>query len=200
MITGVSQSLIILAIVVIFYGVDSLLIRHFDQRRAYGSSRNWGYTAIAVPCAIFLIVQPALFPGLGIRTQAWWSLALQIIGLLLLVAAFALYWWGRWHLGQFYGERVEIQPGQYLVTDGPYKYIRHPLYTAYFSMAIAMLFINPSLPMLLVVIYAFVDFSMATRREEKLLVEKLPGYADYLARTPRYLPRLWRNTNSLSTD
>ncbi len=196
MITGIYQTLIILAVVVIFYAVDSWLIRHFDQRRAYGSSRNWGYTAIVIPCAIFLIVQPALFPGLGIRTHAWWGLALQIVGLLLLVAAFALYWWGRWHLGQFYGERVEIQPGQYLVTGGPYQYVRHPLYTAYFTMATAMLLINPSLPMLLVVIYAFVDFSMATRREEKLLVEKLPGYAEYRARTPCYLPRLRRNADT----
>ncbi|MEJ5312331.1 MAG: isoprenylcysteine carboxylmethyltransferase family protein [Anaerolineae bacterium] len=195
MFTGIVQAAVILAVIVIFYVVDSLLIRHYDRLRAYGSSRNWGYTAIAVTAALFLTVQPVVLPGLGVYTREWWGLAVQIGGLVLIAGALALYWWGRLHLGQFYGERVEIQPGQYLITDGPYAYIRHPLYTAYFALAIGLALINPSLPMLLVVIYAFVDFSQATRREEKLLVERLPGYAEYMARTPRYLPRLGRKTN-----
>ncbi len=190
MFSGVYQSLLLLLFVLVFYTADSLLIRRYDRLRAYGSSRSWSYTALAVVAALFLIVQPVLLPGLGLRVAAWWGIVLQVLGLLLLAGGLALHWWARTHLGQFYGEREELQPGQHLVQEGPYAYVRHPLYTSYFILSGGMLLVNPSLPMLLVLAYALVDFSLATRREEKLLVESLPGYADYMARTPRFFPRL----------
>jgi protein-S-isoprenylcysteine O-methyltransferase Ste14 len=52
-----------------------------------------------------------------------------------------------------------------------------------------LLLVNPALPTLLAVVYAHIDFTLATRREEKLLKEALSGYADYMTRTPRFLPR-----------
>ena len=144
---------------------------------------------MAMIAAAFVVVQPTVLPWLGLSTAAWWGLLVQALGLVSVLGALALHWWARTHLGQFYGEREELQPGQTLVTTGPYAYMRHPIYTSYFLLAGGLLLINPALPTLLAVLYAFVDFSLATRREEKLLVESLPGYADYAARTPRFLPR-----------
>ncbi len=190
MLGGIYQSVTILILIVVFYVVDVWLMHRYDPLRAEGSSRAWGYTVMASCAAVLLILQPILWPGLGLHLTGRWALAVQVGGLLLTLVALALHWWARVCLRQFYGEREEVQEGQYLVESGPYAYIRHPIYTSYFLFTVGLLLINPSLPVLLAVLYAFVDFSLATRREEKLLGEKLPGYAEYMARTPRFFPRL----------
>lgn len=148
---------------------------------------------MALIAAIIVVVQPVLWPGLGLVVKAWWGLWLQILGLLLMGGGLALHWWARFHLQQFYGERVEFQPGQYLVESGPYAYVRHPIYTSFFMCALGLLMVNLSLPALLVAGYLFVDFTLAARREELLLRESLPGYGNYMVRTPRFLPRSQRS-------
>lgn len=190
MLGGIYQSAAILILLVVFYGVDVWLMHRYDPLRAEGSCRAWGYTVMASCAAVLLILQPVVWPGLGLHISGRWALVIQVGGLVLTLTALALHWWARLCLGQFYGEREEVQAGQYLVESGPYAYIRHPIYTSYFLFTIGLLLINPSLFTLAAVMYAFVDFSQAVRREEKLLSEKLPGYAEYMARTPRFLPRL----------
>jgi len=201
MLVGIYQSLAILILVILFYVADVLLMRRYDPKREYGSSRNWVYTILAVIAGVLIIIQPAVWPWLGLQIDAWWGLLIQVIGLVLGLGGLALHWWARNHLGQFYAERSsDIQEGQYLIDTGPYAYVRHPLYTSYFALATGLLLINPALPTLLVVIYAYVDFSFAIRREEKLLVQNIPGYAEYKLRTPAFFPRFRRQVGDREAE
>lgn len=191
MFTDLHKTVITLAVIVAFYAADFLLISHYDrERRAEGSGRNWGFTVRVVLAAAFLIMQPTLLPWMGLHTDAWWGRLLQVVGIFLLPNALGLHWWARVSLRQFYAERVEIQPEHRLVTSGPYTYTRHPMFVSFFMLVTGLVLVNPSLPTLVTAIYTLWDFSRAARQEEKLLVENLPGYADYMARTPRFLPRL----------
>lgn len=194
MFRGIVQSGVILATIVAFYAADVWLMRRFDPLRVKGSSRAWDYTAFLIALGSILVIQPTVWPGLGLYTTAWWGLAFQVLGLLGILAGLALHVWARTHLAQYYGEREEVQQGQNLIDSGPYAYVRHPIYTSYFLFAIGLLLVNPSLPMLLASAYGFIDFSLAARREEKLLAADLPGYADFMARRPRFLPRWGRRS------
>ncbi len=191
MLTGLYQSGVILAVVATFYAVDFLLISRYDrQRRAEGSGRSWDFTIMMVAMAAFLVAQPVFLPWLGLRTDAWWGAIIQWVGIVFLAGALSLHCWARLHLRQFYAERVELQPGHQLVASGPYAQVRHPMFTSFFMYAIGLLLVNPALPMLLAAAYIFWDFSRAAKQEEALLSKNLPGYADYMARTPRFFPRL----------
>jgi protein-S-isoprenylcysteine O-methyltransferase Ste14 len=190
MFSGVYQSAVILAVVAAFYTMDVWLMHRYDRARAEGSGRSWGWTLFAVFLAAVLVIQPAALPGLGLHTTAVWGLVAQAIGLGLVVAGLALHGWARVHLRQFYSERMELQQGQYLVKSGPYAYVRHPIYTSFFMCTVGLLLVNPAVTMLLVAVYFFWDFPRTARKEEALLGENLAGYRDYVARTPRYLPRL----------
>lgn len=192
MLTGIFQSVAILLVGIIYYGVDSWLIRRFDRDRAgQGSGRSWGYTAFMVAFLTLLVVQPILLPGLGLRVAAWWGLAMQGTGMLLVAGGLALHWWARSHLRHFYVEDVGFQEGQYLVDSGPYQYVRHPVFTSFFLVAVGLLLVNPALTTLLMVVYVCVDFPRAAHQEEELLTEKLPDYAEYMERTGRFVPK-WR--------
>lgn len=192
MLIGIYKSVTILIVLIIYYIMDIWLMHHYNQLRssAKGTSRSWPKTIAYMITGVFAIVQPAMWPQLGIHTDAWWGLLTQAVGLTLILGALALNFWGRLHLGQFYSEWTEYQPGQYLVDTGPYAYVRHPLFIAYLTLSIGMLLVNPALPTTLAVAYSILAFALAARREEKLLSRKLPGYADYMVRTPRFLPRL----------
>ena len=192
MLVGITQSIAALAMIVAFYVVDVLLIHRYDPFRAHGSSRSWSWTVMALIAGLLVVVQPVLWPRLGIVAQAWWGLGLQVVGLLLMGGGLAVHWWARFHLQQFYGERIEFQPGQHLVESGPYAYVRHPIYTSFFMCITGLLLVSPSLPVLLVAVYFFVDFTRVARREELLLGKNLPEYDDYMVRTPRFLPKLNR--------
>jgi protein-S-isoprenylcysteine O-methyltransferase Ste14 len=143
--------------------------------------------------AAFVIGQPALLPGLGFSTSARWGAALQGAGVLLLAAGLGLHAWARAHLRHYYAERVELQPGHQIVDSGPYRYVRHPVFTSFFLTVTGLVLVNPAVPTVLLALYAYWDFGRAAHQEEALLSSTLPGYAEYMARTSRFLPMPWRS-------
>jgi len=118
---------------------------------------------------------------------------MQLLGVFLILAALALHIWSRAHLGHYYAERVEVQPGHRVIDTGPYKLVRHPVITSFFGIAAGLFLINPALTTLAALLYTIWDFTRAAQQEEELLTETLPGYAEYALRTPRFLPSLWRS-------
>lgn len=195
MLTGIYQTTGLLLIIGVFYIKDFLSIARYDQARsADGSGRSWDYTLIMLATAAALVAQPLLLPGLGVEIKARWGLLIQGIGVLFACGGLGLNWWSRDCLKQFYAERVELQPEHQIISTGPYAAIRHPVFTSFFMLVIGFFLINPALPSLLIMIYAFWDFTKAARQEEVLLSEKLPGYADYMTRTSAFfpMPGKWR--------
>ena len=189
MFAGVYQSAVIAAAFVVFYAADAWLMHRYDADRPAGSGRSWGWVLFSTLAVLILILQPILLPGLGFYTDSSWGVLLQGLGLVLLVGGLGVHGWARVHLGQYYGERLEVQPGHGLVEDGPYAYVRHPVYTSFFLCTMGLLLVNPALTTLLLALYFFWDFDRTARKEEALLSEALDGYREYAARTPRYLPR-----------
>jgi protein-S-isoprenylcysteine O-methyltransferase Ste14 len=191
MLTGMYQSAAILLTGLVYYVVDSWLMRHYDRFRSEeGSGRSWRYTAFMMAFLALLVVQPVLFPRLGLQIDAWWGLWVQGAGLVLIAGGLALHWWARSHLQHFYIEDVQFQQGQYLIDTGPYSLVRHPVFTSFFIIAAGLLLVNPAVPTLLMVAYVSLDFPRAAREEEQLLTEALPEYAKYIKRTGRFLPKL----------
>lgn len=192
MLTGWFQSLVILTVMIAFYGMDFFLIRRYDrQRSAVKSGRAWDFTVAMILAGVMLAIQPLWLPWLGFSTQAGWGLLLQMLGVLLLLASFALHLWARVHLGRFYAERVEILPDHQVVQSGPYAYVRHPVIASFFGIAIGLFLVNPAVTTLLMLLYVFWDFGRAALQEENLLSQNLPEYRAYMQRTGRFLPR-WR--------
>jgi len=193
MFLGIAQSIVILILAAIFYSIDFFMIHRYDkQRKQQKSGRSWDYTLLMLVMAVIVILQPIFLPQLGLFTKQAWGLAIQVAGLMLAASALALHIWARLNLQCFYAERVEILPNHQVIETGPYKLVRHPIITSFFCLVIGIFLINPALMTLAIMIYTFWDFGHAARQEEKLLSENLPKYREYMQRTPRFLPRLWR--------
>ncbi len=191
MLIGIPQSIVLFLTGLVYYAVDFWLMRYYRRRAEESGARSWRYTALMVAFWALLVLQPVLLPMLGLSTDAGWGLASQVAGVALILVALALHWWARSHLKHFYVEDVRFQEGQYLVDTGPYRRVRHPVFTSFFLIAIGMLLVSPAVTTLIMLLYVAVDFPRAARQEEELLLEKLPDYADYMERTGRFSPR-WR--------
>jgi protein-S-isoprenylcysteine O-methyltransferase Ste14 len=184
------EASITLLVLLIYYIMDVLLMRKYDRLRAHGSSRSVPYTLAAVAMGSMIVAQPIVFRQLSLRLPMPWEAIVKALGIVLLVLGCALHYWARTNLGQYFGERVEYQLGQTLVARGPYRWVRHPIYTSFFLLAFGVFFVNVSPITAVAVVYALFDFGMVTRAEESLLAEKIPGYADYMKRVPRFFPSL----------
>jgi len=194
MFIGVPQAAATFLVILLFYAMDFVLIRRYDkQRQASGSGRAWDFTLFIFLLVAILILQPIFIPGISYRTEATWGMIVQLLGAFLILDSLALHVWSRAHLGHYYAERVEVQPGHRVIDTGPYKLMRHPVITSFFGIATGLFLINPALTTLAALVYTIWDFTRAAKQEEDLLTKTLPGYADYARRTPRFLPRLQRS-------
>lgn len=192
MIRGIPLSLLLFAVVLAFYALDFYFISRHDRQRRAGKGWAWDYTLLTIGMALVVILQPVFLPQIGWSTDNRLGLAVQAAGLGCVALSFTLHIWARRHLGKFYAERVEVQPDHQLIQTGPYAYMRHPVITSFFALAAGVFLLAPALTTALVLVYTFWDFGRAARQEEKLLSQQVPGYRDYMQRTPRFLPRLWR--------
>jgi protein-S-isoprenylcysteine O-methyltransferase Ste14 len=193
MLVGIYQSAGLLLIIVAFYITDFFLIARYDrERKAEGSGRSWDYTLFLLTAASLMVIQPLVLPALSLVIEAWWGVLIQVAALLLAMAGLGVHWWSRASLKQFYAERVELQPEHQVIDNGPYAYVRHPVFTSFFMLVTGCFLLNPSLPTVLMMLYTFWDFSRAARQEEQLLSQNLPGYVEYMTRTRAFFPGLDR--------
>lgn len=79
-------------------------------------------------------------------------------------------------------ERGELQ------TSGLYRYVRHPIYSGVLLIVAGITLRSGSWFTLAVAVVTLVFFDRKARWEEARLAERYPGYADYAARTPRFVP------------
>lgn len=140
-----------------------------------------------------LFIFGGLFLG-GLDHRFGWSTmpgALQIAGLLLLIPALLL---AVWVLGtNAYAARVvRLQEGHRVISHGPYRFVRHPMYSGTLLAWVASALALGSWWMLLPGAAGIALFVWRTGREDAILHDKLPGYADYAQQTRyRLLPGVW---------
>jgi protein-S-isoprenylcysteine O-methyltransferase Ste14 len=92
----------------------------------------------------------------------------------------------------FASAAIEVEIGQKVISGGPYKLVRHPLYL---SALILYVFAPPALGSFWAMsgsVPMFLYFAARIKTEEKELLQNLEGYAGYTAQTKsRLLPGVW---------
>lgn len=89
-------------------------------------------------------------------------------------------------------QRIHRAQGE-LVTDGLYRYVRHPQYSALFLLIASLLVQWPTLLSWLMAPILIVTYLRLAQREEREMIEKFgERYLEYRAQTPAFLPS-WRS-------
>ncbi len=88
--------------------------------------------------------------------------------------------------------RLQDDQGHQVVTDGPYRWVRHPGY-------VGLTLYNIAVPVVMASLWGFLGVGLflivlvwRTAKEDRFLRESLPGYADYAKQTRwRLMPGIW---------
>ena len=114
------------------------------------------------------------------------------IGIGLLAVGSALNVWAMSALRGLYTVRLSVQAGHRLVTDGPYRIVRHPGYLGFVLLLPGMAFALGSLTILVFVPVLLAWIVTRIRDEEAMLVTEFgEAYRNYQGRTKRLIPYLY---------
>ena len=127
---------------------------------------------------------PAFAHAPAYEALRWLAAAVGVIALAATVKC-----WRR--MGKDWRMAVTAEPDQALITDGLFARIRHPIYAFSILLMLCTLVVVPTLPMLVAAVVHLVMFVSKARNEERhMLAVHGDGYARYLARTGRFVPRM----------
>jgi protein-S-isoprenylcysteine O-methyltransferase Ste14 len=177
---------ITLALVYLIVRDPELLARRLRTRETRSEQRRIiGGTAYLILLAFFI-------PGLD-RRFGWSSVpaAVVILADVTVVAAYGLFFLVM-RENSYAARTIAVEAGQKVITTGPYRVVRHPMYVAaivmYLASPLALGSVWAVLPALLL---PFV-LARRVRDEERLLSDELPGYREY-QRTTKYrlVPGVW---------
>jgi protein-S-isoprenylcysteine O-methyltransferase Ste14 len=139
----------------------------------------------ATVIGIFLIF------GLRRIKSELWPVTVPVLCLGVIVVICGLWFaiWARRHLGRYWSARVTLKEGHQLIESGPYRLVRHPIYSGILlSMAGTVLTIG-SLPSVCGFALLLGAFIVKLAAEERLLTANLgPAYQDYQKRVKALIP------------
>lgn len=181
----------------IFWILNTIVRMHF-QRRTRGSRRAFvrnqkaaalGFHVVAI-AYFFLLLYPLTswldFAHAGLSTAVRWT-----FGVALLVLYLVLFSWSHIALGTHWSGIVEIYQDHELVTRGPYRLVRHPMYSAFFLWSLGISVLSSNWLIFLVYTGAVVFmYSGRVSSEEEMMLERFGDvYKEYMSQTGRLLPR-----------
>ena len=139
-------------------------------------------------------ILPLLYITTGWLTPFAFTLpgAFRFLGAVVYAAGLALLFWVHLVLGRNWSPILEIRREHMLITGGPYRFVRHPLYLAFYILAIGQWLLTSNWFIGIAGFFTWTVF-YATRidHEEAMMLEFFGNeYKRYMKQTGRLLPKL----------
>jgi protein-S-isoprenylcysteine O-methyltransferase Ste14 len=143
--------------------------------------RLTGVTAIGV----FLIAGVLRSGSLAVH-----SVILEAIGAVLFGCGISLAVWARLHLGRNWGMPMTQRAEPELVTSGPYRFVRHPIYTGLLTAVLGTALVNNLLGLIVVAVLLAYFYYSGTVEERNLAATFPHAYPEYKSKTKMLIPFL----------
>ena len=164
------------------------------ERSNIKACKSWDKLIVAI---VVLLGPVATWITAGLDTRFHWSDGMPclafIAGVVVAVLAAALIAWAMYS-NKFFSSVVRIQKdrGHFVVTEGPYRFVRHPGYAGISAFTLATpLILNSRWAFAPAVATAAITV-LRTVLEDRTLYNELDGYADYARRVKyKLVPAIW---------
>lgn len=117
---------------------------------------------------------------------------LSNIGVIICVAGMAFQVWARRRLGRNWSQTVAIKEDHELVTSGPYRYVRHPMYSGGLIACLGSAMVCGGGAWIFLFVILGGLFLWRVGAEDKLMARQFPKeFPDYKKRTKKLIPFVW---------
>ena len=137
---------------------------------------------------IAFVINPSWLAWAHLTLPGW----VRWAGVAIALTGFSLLQWAQTTLGQSWSDTPRMMREQTLITSGPYRIIRHPIYTAFIFILGSTLFISANwLIGISWIGMTVLETISRIRFEEGLMLEFFgEQYRDYMKKTGRLFPKL----------
>jgi protein-S-isoprenylcysteine O-methyltransferase Ste14 len=147
-----------------------------------------GIIGMFIAIIIFLI-DPSWFRWSQLPLPA----LLRYIGVITGIFSVPLLIWTHRTLGKYYAPVLELKEEHTLINEGPYTFIRHPMYSVFILFTLSIALISANLFVMIFTLMVIIPFPFIARKEENMLLNELGGvYQDYMEQTGRFFPIIRR--------
>ncbi|MHC4219584.1 MAG: methyltransferase [Planctomycetota bacterium] len=147
----------------------------------------------AVGGLLVYLINPAWMHWSQLDLPVW----LRLIGAPLGLVGLALFHWVFRNLGENVTPTAQTRKQHNLVTSGPYRWVRHPMYSSGLVLFASYFLLSANWFAAIMCGMAFVMLVIRLPAEEANLIERFGGeYRAYMQGTGRFLPRLHRQNGS----
>lgn len=158
-------------------GIAWLLAAGYFAVRRKGSvgERLWQFAVTLLPEPWLIVGIPVvlvvlrLVPRSWWRHLEWWSPGLAVLGTVCVALSAALMLAARWVLGAMWAGRPLVQQRHELCTAGPYRLVRHPIYTGMAGLALGGTLVAGFGQLLLVLPVTLAFLGWRVRVEDRLM-------------------------------
>lgn len=154
-----------------------------EQQPVLGRLVYLSFTVLAA-----LLLNGRIRTGYLTRTILPHTLAIGLVADGIVLGGLVIAVWARAVLGSNWSARVTLKENHELIQRGPYRLVRHPIYSGLLVMILGTTVLAGQLGGFVALTVCFCGFWIKLRQEEVLLTKRLPGYPEYKARTKALIP------------
>lgn len=189
------QRIIGLVLVISVFGISGYFRRKADKEDKpvdTSAENQWVLRIRNIGALVFYLsmLTYLIYPPLIAWAALPWPGWLRWAGLGLMAMLLPFLFWMFSSLGKNITPTVKTRTEHQLIVSGPYRYIRHPLYTFGFLFFLGVCLLAGNMLMIAGAVVGIIGLALRTRLEEELLLQRFGDqYKEYMIRTGRYFPK-----------
>jgi protein-S-isoprenylcysteine O-methyltransferase Ste14 len=185
------QTVLALGLAVCFFAIEPLLRRDKTAKSLERTASDKGSSTLIVVLFWIVILLPPLLNFLQVGQIK--SSGIRWLGLLIMLLSLALRFWSMRVLGEYYTRTLRVTENQAIVSQGPYRVIRHPGYLGTIFVWIGFAFaVGNWIATIILAILLFSVYGYRIRSEEAMLMDRFGNeYQEYRKQTWRLIPFIY---------
>jgi protein-S-isoprenylcysteine O-methyltransferase Ste14 len=154
----------------------------FSSKKGSGGTRQIPLRGLSALAIVLLL---RVFRGGSLSVH---SVVLGVIGVVVFASGIALAIWARIHIGRNWGMPTTQKADPELVTSGPYRFIRHPIYTGILTGVLGTALATNLIGLIIVAVLGAYFYYSASVEEKNLTATFPTEYPAYQAGTKMLIP------------
>lgn len=156
-----------------------------------GVASRLSYTVLTIAAYYLMFSEGSSIGPLGkplFPSSPW----LDLLGVVITVAGLGVAIWARAFLGRNWSSSVTVKVDHRLITNGPYRWVRHPIYSGMVLALLGTALVRNQARGCLAVILLYAGFKIKSGIEERFMTNTFGAeYESYSRNTGALFPRVW---------